>query len=140
MKIIYLLILSLFISFNANAVDIYKCEIDKRTEIASCGFYDTCLNIITNKEYTKPFVHSYDLESSYTVLAFKDKLIVKRDYDKHEFVFEKRINSSHFYVGKDTIHVSDLDHGSFNLIENHFYHELSSRNSRIFHTGTCKKE
>ena len=46
MKIIYLLILSLFISFNANAVDIYKCEIDKRTEIASCGFYNTCINII----------------------------------------------------------------------------------------------
>ena len=44
MKIIYLLILSLFISLNANAVDIYKCNIDKRTEIAVCGFYIKCIN------------------------------------------------------------------------------------------------
>ena len=33
MKINHLFILLLFIPFNANAVDIYKCKIDKRTEM-----------------------------------------------------------------------------------------------------------
>ena len=139
MKIVYLLILSLFISFNANAVDIYKCNIDKRTEIAACDFFNICLNTKTNKEYTTPFVHIYDFESSYTVLVFDDKLIVKRDADKYEYIYEKIKSNNQFYIRKDDIRVF-TPKGSFALIKNHFYHELSTRNSRFFHSGTCKKK
>ena len=139
MKIIYLLILSLLISFNANAVDIYKCNIDKRTEFAVCGFFNICLSTDTNKEYTTPFVHIYDFESSYTVLVFDDKLIVKRDSDKYEYVLRKRKSNYNFYISKNSISVSTME-GSFVLINNHFYHELSTRNAKIFHSGTCKEK
>ena len=78
-----------FFTSKAIAVEIYKCQTDKRTEIAMCGFLSNCIDTKTKKEFKRPFIHTYDYESSYTVLAFKEKLIVKRNWDKHEFIYEQ---------------------------------------------------
>ena len=139
MKIIYLLILSLFISFNAYAVDIYKCKIDKMTEIASCGFFNTCIDTKTNKKYTDPFVHSYDYKSSYTVLTFEDKLIVKRDFDKYEFVYERSKKDYRFFIHNDEIRVF-TPRGSFLLFKKHFYHEIETNPAKMIVSGKCEKE
>ena len=138
MKIIYLLILSLFISFSANAVDIYKCKTDKGITFGGCGYVFKCFDPKTKKNITNPFAHSYDFKINYTVLVFKDKLIVKSDYYKDEFIYEQH-KSDYFIISNHFINVF-AKNSSFFMLNSHFYHEVKNRPAKIINSGKCEKE
>lgn len=136
----YLFILLVLFSWEAYAVDIYKCNIDKRIEIAGCGFYTNCKDKKNGNKIIKPFVNSFKITANYTVLAFTDKLIVKRDSDKYEYVYQRDKNDGlHFIINDNNINVHKrLD--SFVLIKNKFYHGIGALGFKAFNSGKCKKQ
>ena len=137
----YLFILLVLFSWEAYAVDIYKCNIDKRTEIAGCGFYTNCKDKKNGNKIIKPFVTSSKITASYTVLAFEDKLILKRDSDKHEYVFQRDKNDSLTFIINDNVISVHNRFNSFVLIKNNFYHGIGLfLGFKAFNSGICKRQ
>ena len=148
MKIIYLLILSLFISFNANAVDIYKCNKNNHTNIGVCGYAGWCKDKNGKKirkwNYTRPRYADQNFnEYDYTIIRDEDRITISNSKGYKKTFKEKGDDILHFLSTPDRFFAaegSSYVYNKFYYNYGNFYHITNTHPYVDIWSGSCKKQ
>ena len=148
MKIIYLLILSLFISFNANALEIYKCKKNNNTNIGYCGYLGFCGDkdgkMILKWNYTRPRYFSQNFNQyDYTIIRDEDRITITNSNGYKKTFKQKGDNILNFFSYPDSFYAAEGVYQSYsNFYYNfgNFYYIKKTYPYVDVVSGSCKKQ